>query len=79
MKLNNIKEVDNFIETIKQCEAKVWLESAEGDKINLKSQLSQYIALGALLKHETDLELFCSNSKDEALFYRFFNKHPKTL
>lgn len=80
MRLTNISEVDSFIRTVNECKGDVWLESADGDKINLKSKLSQYIAIRALISIEGDnLELFCSIPEDEAKFFKFFNEHPEVL
>lgn len=80
MKLTNIKEVNNFLNAVNQCKGNVWLESVDGDKINLKSKLSQYIAISALISCESDnLELFCSLKEDEALFFKFFNENPEVL
>lgn len=80
MRLANIKEVNEFLKAIDECEGSVWLESAEGDKINLKSKLSQYVAISALISCEADkLELFCSMPEDEMKFFKFFNENPKVL
>ena len=49
------------------------------DRYNLKSALTQYIAIGALLdNHGEDLELFCNNKLDEPLFLNFFYNNPET-
>lgn len=67
MKLSNVKDVHKFIETINSCEHDVYLKSLEGDVFNLKSSLSQYIAVGRLLEESGDtLELFAQTSEDEA-------------
>lgn len=80
MKLANIKEVDSFLKTVNECVGDVWLESIEGDKINLKSKLSQYIAISALISCEADkLELFCSKHEDEMKFFKFFKENPMVL
>lgn len=80
MKLANITEVDNFLKTVDECSGSVWLESIEGDKINLKSKLSQYIAISALISCEADkLEPFCSLPEDERKFFKFFNDNPEVL
>ncbi len=80
MKLKNIKEVNNFLNTVNRCEGDVWLESVDGDKINLKSKLSQYVAISALISCESDsLELFCSLPEDEAMFFKFFDENPEVL
>ena len=46
MKLRNIIEIEDFRNTVDSCIGSVWLESTDGDKFNLKSKFSQYIALG---------------------------------
>ena len=80
MKLANISEVDNFLKTVNECNGEVWLESTEGDRINLKSRLSQYVAIGMLISAEGDsLELYCSNHEDEIRFFKFFKENPDVL
>ena len=80
MRLANISEVDNFLKTVNECTGAVWLESVDGDRINLKSKLSQYIAISALISCEADkLELFCSLHEDEVKFFKFFNENPEVL
>ena len=79
MKLKNEIEITDFLAAVKQAKGEVWLESTQGDRYNLKSTLSRYVAIGALIEnHGDELELFCS-SGDEGLFYNFFEKHPDTL
>ena len=80
MRLSNISEVNEFLRTVDRCTGDVWLESADGNKINLKSKLSQYIAISALINIEGDsLELFCSNPEDQMRFFKFFLDNPKVL
>lgn len=45
MKLSNIKDVDKFFKVIDSCKGRVDLVTGEGDRLNLKSKLSQYISL----------------------------------
>ncbi len=79
MKLCKEIEISDFLAAIKKAEGPVWLESNQGDKYNLKSTLSRYVAIAALIEnHNNDLELFCAPN-DEGLFYKFFAKHPETL
>lgn len=79
MRLYNMTELNEFLAIVNSCEGSVWLESNAGDKFNLKSNLSQYIALGALLEHDgSELELFCTSREDEAKFIAFFRDHPAT-
>ena len=75
MKLKNIKEVEAFRKVIHECEGDVYLKSPEGDVFNLKSSLSEYIALGRLLGEAGDsLELFASRREDEARLLEFLNE-----
>ena len=45
MKVMNITDVEKFFGVIDQCEEKVELVTDDGDRYNLKSKLSQYVAL----------------------------------
>ena len=72
MKLKNIHEVEEFRNVVHQCKDRVYLESPEGDVFNLKSAMSEYIALGRLLSEQGDsLELFADNKEDEVLLLNF--------
>ena len=67
MKLSNVKDVQKFIEVVNACESDVYLKSVEGDVFNLKSSLSQYIAIGRLIEDAGEtLELFAQTREDEA-------------
>ena len=67
MRLNNVKDVQKFIEAINGCKEGVFLKSQEGDVFNLKSSLSQYVAIGRLIEESgSDLELFAESKEDEA-------------
>ena len=78
MRIRNISQLNEFVGAVDKCTGMVWLESPEGDKFNLKSRFSQYIALGRLLSEQGSyLELFCSNQEDERHFYEYFSNHPE--
>lgn len=80
MRLKNIKEVDSFKAIVEECSGSVWLESPDGSRLNLKSILSQYVAIGSLIVEAGDkLELYCSNSEDEAKFIEYFGENPDAL
>lgn len=75
MKLQNIHEVEDFRKVIHQCKNNVYLKSQEGDVFNLKSAMSEYIALGRLLSEQGDsLELFADSREDEALLLKFLTE-----
>lgn len=80
MKINNITLVNEFLEIVRECKGNVYLTSNEGDKFNLKSAMSQYVAMGALLGQKGDeLELWCEEKEDEAKFMKFLEEHPETI
>lgn len=45
MRLTNISNIEKFFEVVDSCSGKVELVSSEGDRLNLKSKLSQYVSL----------------------------------
>ena len=80
MKLTNVKQVEDFLAEVNKAHNTVWLVSQQGDRYNLKSTLSQYIAISALLsQHGEELELFCDDKQDEGLFISFFIHHPEVI
>lgn len=80
MKIKTGKNLKAFFAVADACEGHVWLESPWGDRINLKSELSQYVAAYKLIKEKGDLlQLYCQLAVDEARFYEFFKEHPEVL
>ena len=49
MKVMNITDLEKFFEVIDQCDEKVELVTANGDKFNLKSKLSQYVSFAKIV------------------------------
>ena len=45
MKVQNIKDIDAFFKTVDDCSGRVELVTGEGDRLNLKSKLSQYVSM----------------------------------
>ena len=75
MRLTNMKDVKKFIDAVNACEHDVYLKSLEGDVFNLKSSLSQYIAVGRLIEESGDsLELFADSREDEARLLQMLNQ-----
>ena len=80
MKITNVKQIEDFLEAVNSCKKDVWLTSIYGDKYNLKSALSQYVAIGALLgEHGDELELWCEDKGEEVHFRKFFYEHPELI
>ncbi len=68
MKLQNIKNVEAFFKVIDSCKGTVELVTGEGDRLNLKSKLSQFVSLSSIFNGgETtipELELVAHESED---------------
>lgn len=67
MKLYKIKDVEKLFKVIDECEGRVELVSKEGDRINLKSKLSQYFSMAKIFCNEemiNELELVAYNQDD---------------
>ena len=64
---------DDFIRTIDECKGDVFLETVDGDVLNLKSKLCQMIGLSTILNNSevTEATLRCTNPEDETLLFRF--------
>lgn len=78
MKIRNIENVEKFLEVVNNCTGSVSLTSVYGDKFNLKSTLTQYVAIAVLLgEHGEELELWCSNKDDEARFLQMLTDNPE--
>ena len=45
MKVQNIPDIEGFFKVVDSCEGKVELVTGEGDRLNLKSKLSQYVSM----------------------------------
>lgn len=72
IQLHNI-DFDDFIKAIDSCKGDVFLETAEGDILNLKSKLCQMIGLATILSNTeiTEATLRCTNTEDETMLFRF--------
>lgn len=51
MKVQNIKNIDKFFQVVDQCKGRVELVTGEGDRLNLKSKLSQYVSMANIFSN----------------------------
>lgn len=65
MKINGITDVQNFFKEVDECEGIVELVTGEGDRLNLKSKLCQYISITQLLSHSKELHLEILASEED--------------
>lgn len=66
MKVQNITNIEKFFEVIDSCKGKVELVTGEGDRLNLKSKLSQYVSVANIFSDGTisELELLAYEPED---------------
>ena len=66
MKVQNIKDVNKFFEVVDSCKGKVELVTGEGDRLNLKSKLSQYVSMANIFSNGEipELELVAHEPED---------------
>lgn len=66
MKVMGIKDIDKFFEVVDSCEGKVELVTGEGDRLNLKSKLSQYVSLANIFSNGEipELEIVAYEKED---------------
>ena len=66
MKVQNITDIDKFFKVIDQCVGRVELVTGEGDRLNLKSKLSQYVSMANIFSNGEipELELIAYEKED---------------
>ncbi|MCR5419806.1 MAG: polya polymerase [Lachnospiraceae bacterium] len=57
MKVTKINDIEKFFQVVDSCKGKVELVTGEGDRLNLKSKLSQYVSLANIFSDGTIEEL----------------------
>lgn len=73
MKVSNIKNIEKFFEVVDSCKGRVELVTGEGDRLNLKSKLSQYVSLANIFSNGEipELEIVASEKEDIELLMNF--------
>ena len=76
MKIKNISEPQKFFEVLNKCKGSVELVTSEGDRLNLKSKLCQYIALTQMFKDASidEVELVVSEPEDLSMLLDYLIK-----
>lgn len=73
MVLRKDADLTAFFRKVRECTGPVWFKTPEGDCLNLRSQLCQYIFVAAFRDEALCLkgQILCDQSQDEALFSDF--------
>lgn len=79
MKVQNITDIDGFFNVIDQCEGRVELVTGEGDRLNLKSKLSQYVSMANIFSNGEipELEIIAYEKEDADKILNFMIKGGK--
>lgn len=66
MKVQNITDIDAFFKTVDECKGRVELVTGEGDRLNLKSKLSQYVSMANIFSNGEipELEVIAYEKED---------------
>ena len=51
MKIQNINNIEKFFQVVDSCAGKVELVTGEGDRLNLKSKLCQYVSMASIFSN----------------------------
>ena len=73
MIIKNIKNVEGFFKAVDSCKGRVELVTKQGDRLNLKSKLSQYVSLTGMFNDPTigEMELMLSEPDDAIVLIKF--------
>ena len=66
MKVQNITDVEGFFKVVDSCKGRVELVTGEGDRLNLKSKLSQYVSMANIFANGEipELEVIAYEKED---------------
>ena len=66
MKVTNITNIEGFFNTVDSCKGKVELVTGEGDRLNLKSKLCQYVSMATIFSNGEipELEIVAYEKED---------------
>ena len=66
MKVQNITDIDAFFKVVDNCKGRVELVTGEGDRLNLKSKLSQYVSMANIFSNGgiPELEIVAHEKED---------------
>ena len=73
MKVQNITDIEGFFKPVDECKGKVELVTGEGDRLNLKSKLSQYVSMANIFSNGEipELEVIAYEKEDTDRLIKF--------
>ena len=66
MKIQNINNIEKFFQVVDSCSGRVELVTGEGDRLNLKSKLCQYVSMANIFSNGEipELEIIAYEKED---------------
>ena len=66
MKVEHISDINKYFDVVEQCKGRVELVTGEGDRLNLKSKLCQYVSLANIFSNGEipELEIIAYEKED---------------
>ena len=73
MKVQNITDIEGSFKVVDECQGKVELVTGEGDRLNLKSKLSQYVSMANIFSNGEipELEVIAYEKEDTDRLIKF--------
>ena len=73
MKFKHVTDIEGFFNAVSKCTGRVELVTDEGDRLNLKSQLTQYLTMAKVFGGSDipEMEVVVSNADDMGLLLSF--------
>lgn len=80
MKVEKVTNIPEFFKVVDSCKGRVELLTGEGDRLNLKSKLCQYLSVGQIFSRseELHLEIVASEEEDLQKLCRYFLKNEES-
>lgn len=74
MKVKKVTNISDFFQVVDSCKGRVELLTGEGDRLNLKSKLCQYLSISQIFAKSEDLhlEIIASEEEDLKKLYQYF-------
>ena len=79
IKVQNISDIEGFFKVVDSCKGKVELVTGEGDRLNLKSKLSQYVSMANIFSNGEipELEVIAYEPEDTDKLINFMMNGAK--
>lgn len=74
MKVKKVTNISDFFQVVDSCKGRVELLTGEGDRLNLKSKLCQFLSISQIFAKSEDLhlEIIASEEEDLQKLYKYF-------